>query len=663
VDYDGIERQSSGSRVFETEFAYMLEGIKDRVQVFIVGFSCEKIAYKKSKIKFLSGLGYAIYVAAFNLDEDESPSSEEEDEDEEAKEGKEYCDGSKGGQATTDEGKRKKSLERLEAVDAINSSLDTKTFSPRPLNSSTPHPSSANLVSAGSVSSGSIRGSDGGHSLVCDEDNDIEQLVRRISTKNLIESGLAGVIYSGGAGVWKDRESFDSEEPGTPSRESEEEEQVEVVQRKESVDRFSSHSSVPTWDPMDSFSYPVADIPLKCKIPNNLTLDCFSEVKHIADGSNSNIFLVKWRKETVIVKMIKKQVQSDPIAVHEFDVEHGILTRLSHPRIVKLLGSGWQPRRFLVLEYMGGGSLNALMAPNQTSSGGLAQRLFRRPTFTYAMLLQRAKEIAEALEYLHCEFHQGATIIHRDLKPDNVGFTTSGELKLFDFGLCTCVKTRKDIHEAYEMTGNTGSLRYMVSCFPCFIISSHHSDFSVVSLQIRLLDTTFFFRTFSNIFYISYIFLQAPEVALRKPYTEKADVFSFGIMIWQMARDRVPFKGVSRDEFFSHVIYKGQRPKLDKSWPSGFSKLLTDCWDKDPRLRPSFDDIVARLTNLINALGIKAPQKTLISPTLSSTSSKEVTQVVKSRGLERDQPSRFFNTTPTNTLLPEKKNESKSTWF
>jgi hypothetical protein len=129
-----------------------------------------------------------------------------------------------------------------------------------------------------------------------------------------------------------------------------------------------------------------------------------------------------------------------------------------------------------------------------------------------------------------------------------------------------------------------------------------------------------------------------------------------------MARDRVPFKGVSRDEFFSHVIYKGQRPKLDKSWPSGFSKLLTDCWDKDPRLRPSFDDIVARLTNLINALGIKAPQKTLISPTLSSTSSKEATQVAKSR-VERDQPSKFFNTTPTNTLLLEKKNESKSTWF
>jgi serine/threonine protein kinase len=83
------------------------------------------------------------------------------------------------------------------------------------------------------------------------------------------------------------------------------------------------------------------------------------------------------------------------------------------------------------------------------------------------------------------------------LKPDNVGFTSDGELKLFDFGLVTCVRSRVNSNAAYEMTGYTGSLRYM-----------------------------------------------APEVALRLPYTEKVDVYSFAIMVWQMARDRVPFKGI-----------------------------------------------------------------------------------------------------------------------
>lgn len=140
-----------------------------------------------------------------------------------------------------------------------------------------------------------------------------------------------------------------------------------------------------------------------------------------------------------------------------------------------------------------------------------------------------------------------------------MGFTNSGTLKLFDFGLCTCVRRRKHLNEAYELTGNTGSLRYM-----------------------------------------------APEVALRQPYTEKADVYSFGIMVWQMARDRVPFKGLSREDFMTHVVTAGERPKLDKSWPAGFSTLLTASWHKDSQSRPSFQAIVAQLSKLMEDQGVKS---------------------------------------------------------
>ena len=134
------------------------------------------------------------------------------------------------------------------------------------------------------------------------------------------------------------------------------------------------------------------------------------------------------------------------------------------------------------------------------------------------------------------------------MKPDNVGFTADGTLKLFDFGLCTCVKTTSSPGDVYEMTGNTGSLRYM-----------------------------------------------APEVALRKSYNEKVDVYSYGIMAWQMARDRVPFKGLSKIEFFSTVVNGENRPSLDKSWPARFSALLEACWNRDYRKRPSFREIVVEL--------------------------------------------------------------------
>ena len=83
------------------------------------------------------------------------------------------------------------------------------------------------------------------------------------------------------------------------------------------------------------------------------------------------------------------------------------------------------------------------------------------------------------------------------MKPDNIAFAADGTLKIFDFGLCTCVRKRVSSNdsEAYEMTGNTGSLRYM-----------------------------------------------APEVALQQPYDKRADVYSFGIIVWQMARGKLPFK-------------------------------------------------------------------------------------------------------------------------
>ena len=100
------------------------------------------------------------------------------------------------------------------------------------------------------------------------------------------------------------------------------------------------------------------------------------------------------------------------------DAEHGVLARVSHPNIIRLLGAGNIPRKFIVLECLEGGSLNTLLARNQandtTSSSMLSSnRFFRRPSFTYTVLLARCREIADALHYLHYTCHRGATIIHR----------------------------------------------------------------------------------------------------------------------------------------------------------------------------------------------------------------------------------------------------------
>jgi serine/threonine protein kinase len=288
---------------------------------------------------------------------------------------------------------------------------------------------------------------------------------------------------------------------------------------------------------------------------NNLDIAHFNDIAYMSDGSNSNIYTAFLNGVRVVIKMLKKEVAQDQVALLEYDAEAALLSRVSHPNIIKLLGKGTAPRRFLVLEYLAGGSLSSKQNIVHSSHGS-TKPILRKPTYTYEELLLLIRDIATALNHLHTRHAAtGAVIIHRDIKPDNIGFTEKGEVKLFDFGLSTVVRKTRTTQEAYEMTGNTGSLRYM-----------------------------------------------APEVVLNRAYNEKVDVYSFGIMVWQIATDRIPFKGMSKDQFVRDIVLNKQRPKLDPSWPPGFKALLEGCWHDDYQKRPSssfiLDDINILLRNL-----------------------------------------------------------------
>ena len=135
------------------------------------------------------------------------------------------------------------------------------------------------------------------------------------------------------------------------------------------------------------------------------------------------------------------------------------------------------------------------------------------------------------------------------------GFDVRGDIKLFDFGLAT--EFDKEKHGPYKLTGDTGTIRYM-----------------------------------------------APEVAMEQTYTEKADVYSFGILLWQLMSLESPYGRMPAQKIEYSVCHLGLRPKIDASWPEPIQKLLEDCFASQPR-RPSMDQVCTVLRREANSLGDK----------------------------------------------------------
>ena len=126
-------------------------------------------------------------------------------------------------------------------------------------------------------------------------------------------------------------------------------------------------------------------------------------------------------------------------------------------------------------------------------------------------------------------------------------------MKLLDFGLAKIIENASvEADEVYVMSGETGSLRYM-----------------------------------------------APEVAEGLPYNSSADVYSFGIILWELNSSKKPFEGLNRDLFYERIVHGGERPPLNRKWPRELSNLMSECWDADLHNRPTFHDIVRRLDAML----------------------------------------------------------------
>ena len=88
---------------------------------------------------------------------------------------------------------------------------------------------------------------------------------------------------------------------------------------------------------------------------------------------------------------------------------------------------------------------------------------------------------------------------------------------------------------------------------------------------------------------------EAPEVISNQMYTEKCDVYSYGILLWEILTGEVPFRGLTQMQVASDVVGNSHRPVIPNVAPPKITKMIKLCWEQDPNRRPSMETVASAI--------------------------------------------------------------------
>ncbi|CAD6193902.1 unnamed protein product [Caenorhabditis auriculariae] len=272
----------------------------------------------------------------------------------------------------------------------------------------------------------------------------------------------------------------------------------------------------------------------------------------IGSGSTATVHKVRCEGKKAALKRFTDASMRDPAFSYEvIKREAMMLNGLCHPNIVRLLGVCLeQPYVGLMLELCEGNSLRNLYKSYPAEN-----------MISMRVLINWTTQIASGMEYL---ISQG--YVHRDLKADNI---------LVVEEVCTCLKG--DRNQSPEWCSNC-------KLCPLHLLTLKITDFGGT----RKITTDIGAR---QSIAGTYAWL-APEAFRDALFSEASDVWSFGVLLWELLSKQEPFHGVLPIVIAFQVSMKGQRLALAEDWPEKWKSIMQRCWEIEPELRPSFKEIV-----------------------------------------------------------------------